>query len=352
MLTRGEKPPIAEGAWTIAVIPDTQYYTRKDQNAPIFSEMTEWLAANRETRNIKLVLHVGDIVNDNQDRQWTHAKKSMQVLDGKLPYVLAVGNHDLGVNAQSRETMLNQYFNIEDNPLNEKMLGGVFREGELENAWYRFEHEGWEAIIFSLEFGPRKAVVDWANEVASKHPDTPLILLTHDFIDQESTLHSSDGLPRRSTPKTKNSPHQYGISKLDRIYCGEELWEAFVSKFPNVILVLNGHYKTFERVGEKGNQKIRHVRDLTAAYRMDPRGEGRVTHQMLFNAQWAPRGGNGWLRLLEIQPDGRTVQVKTFSPYLARTAKNPSKAWRRGPGYEFTFTWKNTEAQADSESEE
>lgn len=89
---RSEMPPLAEGAWTIAVIPDTQYYVRKDEDAGIFTEMTEWLAANRGTRNIKLVLHVGDIVNDNEDRQWAHAKSSMKVLDGKLPYIQPDGH--------------------------------------------------------------------------------------------------------------------------------------------------------------------------------------------------------------------------------------------------------------------
>jgi len=31
--------------------------------------------------------------------------------------------------------MLNEYFKISDNPLNQQMLGGAFQEGELENAW-------------------------------------------------------------------------------------------------------------------------------------------------------------------------------------------------------------------------
>ena len=67
---------------------------------------------------------------------------------------------------------------------------------------------------------------------------------------------------------------------------------------------------------------------------------------MLFNAQWAPRGGHGWLRLLEFQPDGRTVRVRTFSPHLARTSEDPSKAWRRTPDCEFSFAWDATDSPA------
>ncbi len=335
MSASAELPPVPDGGWTIAIIPDTQYYVRNDADAPIFTEMTEWLVARRDQRNIKLVLHLGDIVDNNNDKQWTHAKNSLKLLDGKIPYVLAVGNHDLGRNASSRETMLNQYFKISDNPLNEKMLGGVFREGELENAWYRLRCNGWETIIFSLEFGPRKEVVAWADAVASAHSDAPLILVTHDFIDHESTLTSPDGLPRRSTPKTTNNPHQYGIGNDGNVHCGEELWQALVSKHPNFELVVNGHYKPFEK---DANQKLRHKRDLASAFRSDAAGDAQgTTHQMLFNGQWAPRGGHGWLRLLEFLPDGRTVQVRTFSPHLARVSEDPSVASRHGAEYEFTF---------------
>ncbi len=329
-----EMPPVTKGAWTIAVIPDTQFYSANDKDAPLFTQITEWLVANREARNIQLILHVGDIVNDNKPQQWINARNSMKVLDGKIPYVLSVGNHDIGKGASDRSTMLNEHFKISDNPLNEKMLGGLFKEGELENAWYHFKNEQVEAIVFALEFGPRKEVVDWANGVAAKHPGLPLILVTHEFIDQESSLTSDDGLPRRTTPKTTNNPHKYGIAKKDTVYCGEELWQVLVSKHPNFCLVVNGHYKS---LGKDGNGRFVHIKDLTSCYRSDPNGDGHVTHQMLFNAQWAPRGGHGWLRLLEFQPDGKTVQVRTFSPYLAGLAEDPSKGWRRELAYEFTF---------------
>jgi hypothetical protein len=42
---------------------------------------------------------------------------------------------------------------------------------------------------------------------------------------------------------------------------------------------------------------------------------------MVFNAQalgggWYGNGSEGWLRILEFLPDGKTVKVKTFSPFL------------------------------------
>ena len=75
--------PFTTGSWTMAVIPDTQYYARNDNDAPLFTEMTQWLVDYREKMNIRLVLHLGDIVDRNTVQQWTNAKKSLKVLDGK-----------------------------------------------------------------------------------------------------------------------------------------------------------------------------------------------------------------------------------------------------------------------------
>ena len=318
-----EPQPFVEGSWTIAVIPDTQYYVRNNKFAPVFSEVTQWLADNRKKLNIQLVLHLGDIVDRNNKTQWRHAKNSLKKLDGRLPYVLTVGNHDLGKNATDRTTMLNDYFRISDNPLNKKIFGGTFQEGRLENAWYRFKYANRDYVIFALEFGPRKEVVAWANKVASKHPDQSFILVTHDFIDQESTLFSDDGMARHTVPSTKNSPNSYGIGKGGNVHCGKQLWDAFVSRHSNFEMVINGHYKPFEKTGSNPNQ-VKALKALAAAYRGDTYDDGRFAHQILFNAQWAPKGGNGWLRLLEFQPDGKTVRIKTYSPHLDqwRTEKN------------------------------
>lgn len=335
VFAKNERPSPA--SWTIAILPDTQYYVRSAHDAPLFTEMTAWLAENRGRYNIQMVLHVGDIVDENSAEQWARAKASLSVMDGKLPYVLAVGNHDLGKNSSSRRTMLNDYFRVSDNPLNAKAFGGSFEEGRLENAWYRFSHANRDYLIFSLEFGPRKAVVEWARKVAREHPDKSYILVTHDFIDQESSLFSADGRPLRTTAETKNNAHQYGIGKNGDVHSGAELWDAFVSRHSNFEFVVNGHYKAFKlSAHDPGKREM--LRDIATAYRDDIYPDGRVVHQMLFNAQWAPRGGNGWLRLLEFLPDGKTVNVWTVSPHLASRSRHESDGWPESPDHRFSIT--------------
>lgn len=44
-----------------------------------------------------------------------------------------------------------------------------------------------------------------------------------------------------------------------------------------------------------------------------------VLHQML------AKGGEGYLRLVEFLPDGKTIQVKTYSPYLDRYMTTPDQ---------------------------
>lgn len=325
-------------SWSIAVIPDTQYYVRSDKNAPIFTEMTQWLVDHKEELNLQLVLHVGDIVDRNEAKQWKYAKESLAVLDGKLPYILAAGNHDLGRVASDRSTMLNDYFKISDNPLNEKIFGGTFEPGHLEDAWYHFQYGGRDYVIFSLEFGPRNEVVDWANEIAQQHPDQSFILVTHEFIDQESALFGDDGLARHTTSKTKNSPYSYGISETGSVNCGQELWDKFVSKYSNFELIFNGHYKAFRKTGPTPDDVKEERNVLATAYRSDTYPDGRVVYEMMFNAQWAPKGGDGWIRLLEFLPDGKTVRVKTVSPYLMRTAKDPSAGRKTDADMQFTLT--------------
>jgi len=41
---------------------------------------------------------------------------------------------------------------------------------------------------------------------------------------------------------------------------------------------------------------------------------GQVVHQMLVNYQMKALGGEAYLRLVEFLPDGKTVQVKAYSP--------------------------------------
>jgi hypothetical protein len=337
---------VSEG-WTMVLLPDTQNYAKYARNQANFERMTEWVRDHGTAWNIRLALHVGDLVEQNDIEegggpgfgdqpsasQWASARRALGKLHGVIPVVLATGNHDYGVRrAEDRRTRFNSYFGLTDNRLVCDGRGGgiwvesapnAFGARTLENAAYDVRVPGggrW--LVLSLEWGPRKAVVDWALDVARRpaYADHDVILLTHSYL-LDSNIRSGQ------TPESRanaGNPHRYGTGQGGDTHDGEDLWQALVRRLPRARLVVSGH--------EMG----RHT-----GYRVDVNDAGRSVHQMLFNAQGLGggsdergNGGDGWMRLLTFEPDGRRISVRTFSPL--RLAQGQPAYWDH-PDWRFTL---------------
>ncbi|MGE9270554.1 MAG: hypothetical protein ACQKBU_07100, partial [Verrucomicrobiales bacterium] len=109
------------------------------------------------------------------------------------------------------------------------------------------------------------------------------------------------------------NPHNY--TTPGGVNDGEELWQELVRKH-NFVLTLNGH-----------------VLGDGTGFRTDPNDAGQNVHQMLANYQFlSPFGGNGFLRLLVVNPDG-TVEVKSYSPLYNEFLSDADQA------FEFDFEW-------------
>ena len=50
--------------------------------------------------------------------------------------------------------------------------------------------------------------------------------------------------------------------------------------------------------------------------RIDTGKHGNTVHQMVVDYQNQENGGNGFLRLLQFPPEGKTIRVVDYSPYL------------------------------------
>ena len=75
---------------------------------------------------------------------------------------------------------------------------------------------------------------------------------------------------------------------------------------------------------------------------MDKNSSGKSVAQLVFNTQaigggFSGNGGDGWLRLLEFMPDGKTIKAKTFSPFFASSTSTGHLAWKTDERNEFTF---------------
>lgn len=304
-LVDGEPPKTAKDAFTIVVLPDTQNYS--ERYPEIYAAQTRWIVENQRDRNIPCVLHLGDVTNNNLPAEWDNAVKAMNQLDGKVPYFMVPGNHDYseGGHCTDRTTGLNGAFPVAKFK-GLPTFGGVYdKEPErLENSYHLFSAGGRDFVSLCLEFGPRKDVVRWANEVAGKHKDRGIILTTHAYIYYDDTRYDWKSLGE----KQKWNPHNYRIAKAtsDDVSDGEELWNNLVSKHENFILTLNGHV-----LGDGLGRIITKTPSQ------------RAINQVLVNFQMRPQGGDGWLRLLEFRPDGKTVQVYDYSP--TRGQRNESE---------------------------
>ncbi len=295
VLAKGEPPSIADGSFTIAVLPDTQRYAK--DNPEGFLAQTSCLAESRKRRNIACALHLGDITDNNLPEQWELARRAMGQLDGGLPYFMALGNHDYseGGVCSDRSTRFNDYFPLSTHG-KLPTFGGVYDKepDRFENSYHLLSAEGRDLLVICLEFGPRKDVVRWANDVAAKHRDRAAILVTHAYMYFDDTRYD---WARHGTAQTWN-PHSYKVAAAtgDDVSDGEELWQNLVSRNPNFILTLNGH------VLEDGLGRL-----------SSEASGGRQVHQMLVNFQMRPNGGDAWMRLIEVKADG-SASVCDYSP--------------------------------------
>lgn len=279
-------------SFTLAVLPDTQYYTRFYPS--VFTAQTRWLASARAKKNIAYVLHEGDITDTNSTTEWSRAVSSMSYLDGKLPYVIVGGNHDLPIDRLNQNFPVSKFRQM-------PTFGSTYANGRIDNSYHLFDAGGVKWLVIALEWGPRNEILAWANKIAERYPNRKVIVLTHAYLYSDSTLQGSrQGHVKAWEP---DAPGNNGVG----------IWNKFVKKQPNVQYVLNGHIwgggGTGRLVsnGDNGNKVYQMLSDYQGLD--SPSASGKNVGK---------NGGNGYLRLLTFYPSQRRVEVKTYSPYLKK----------------------------------
>ena len=307
------KQPLDTSPFTLVVLPDTQCYcdTRHAESAKkwdkidlrkYFFAQTDWIRDNVKKLNIAFVLHEGDITQTDYDEEWEIARKAMHSLDGKVPYCLCLGNHDMGYRktgntagsystANDRKTRFNEFFPRKKYAALDH-FGGTF-DGSLDNSWWQFERAGMKFLILALEFKPRDEILAWAGKITSSHPEHRAIVLTHSYLDNRNKLTRS------------------GYAVAGNL--GEGIWSKLVSKHPNMFLVLCGHV-------------------LGEGLLSTPGEAGNTVHQVLSDYQGLHNGGESWLRYMTFHPGENKIEVFTYNPFL--------DTYRDGPASRFALEYK------------
>lgn len=329
-------------SWTLVVVPDVQGYVKNSFNQPVLELMTQWIAANADRLNTRMVVCVGDMVEQNDricngysgdqssHKQWQASARAFSHLNGVVPYITVTGNHDYTYSRNGeRRTHLDEYFPIDSNPLNVKAMCqyGLDSQGNhsMENSAFKIRANDKDYIFLNVEFAPRDTVVAWAKRVAAldEYKSARIILTTHSYLKPDNTRVAKETKVTSYEPVVQNGRITKFKQPLYDANSGEQLWTKLVQPADNIELVLCGHISG-------------------TGFRSDKNAAGRNVHQMLFDAQsdgggYEGNGGDGWIRILEFLPDGVTVKVTTFSPLFAISPTTQQYAWRRDAINEYTF---------------
>src|SRR5579859_4356669 len=276
--------------FTIVALPDTQFYS--SLYPQIFAAQTQWIANHVHDQNIRLVVGLGDIVDGGGDlTQWQNADAAVRLLDGQVPSMMAIGNHDYDQNNPAGRTASTKNFNSFFGPARyagAAWYKGSFPAGSNENFYGVVTVNGRNYLIVVLEFAARDSSLAWADAVLKANQDKDAIIVTHMFTYADNMRISGCDL---------NSAASFGVGQDNN---GEDMWWKLVRKYPNIHLVLSGHVVQGDGTGR----------------RMDLGLNGNLVNQILSDYQSYALGGSGYLRLIRISPSLNRVSVSTYSPYL------------------------------------
>lgn len=302
-----ELAPPGPGTITLALLPDTQYYAAC--RYPHLRNQSGFLMRERKERNIQAAITLGDLTDHNTPEEWEFFKASLEPLADGFPLLLSSGNHDLGDRgtAKNRHSLLSEYFD-EAWAKKSGALKEVMTRGDLQNAFYSIDAGKFRLGVLMLEWSPRAATVRWANRLVKRYANHRVIVATHAYLYRDSTRYdySAKGAAQ------KWNPLEYGTAQgklsIDGNHDGEMLWNALIRKHKNIFLVVSGH------VLVNGTGLLASQGDA-----------GNTVHQVLANYQMLDEGGLGYLRLLELKPDGKTFHMKTYSPSLGLYSYAPDQ---------------------------
>lgn len=301
-------PAFVPGSWTLVIVPDIQNYST------IYPGLLElqmrWIVDNRKTSAIAYVVQNGDLTNYNRVFEWQRADKAFGLLDAaEVPYAIVPGNHDYSENGltKDRTTLMNNYFPPKRFK-KQRSFGGVMESNHIENSYHLFKANGQKWLIVGLEFGPRDVTLEWANKLLEKYSDRKAIIFTHAYLYDVNSVRYDWA---KNGGRQDWNPHSYGMA--GGVNDAEEMWQKLIKKNSNVVMVISGH--------------VCHP-DHGLGYQVSTGDHGNRVNEMAVDYQSLDIGGGAWLRLLEFQPDGKTVQVKSYSPLYDKYDVSPDNQFK------------------------
>ena len=278
-------------AYSFAVVGDTQWLSK--YKPAKLEGIYDWILANKDSKKIAHVFGLGDITEDwntaNKEQEWIRVHQYISKLDGKLSYSLVRGNHD-------ESKYFEKYF-ATDTYMSQ--FDGFMNGDDICNSYKLVTIGQTKYLFMTLDFGAGDEMLDWANEVVLAHPDYRVIVTTHGYQAFDGTPINNDNVTSYGGTASSNDVDTSVGDNKDRTYnTGEQIWEKFVSRHPNIFLLMCGHTSEEDILLLQTEGK-----------------HGNVVNQMLIDPQWMDpqKDGVGMVAMLYFSEDGSQMAVEWIS---------------------------------------
>lgn len=272
------------GCWSFVVMGDTQSSARLYPDNLI--DAGDWINNNALGENIKVVLHVGDIVDQEPDTsQWDAVEAFYARLDSiNLPYTVVAGQHDALSAAGRTYDKFYTYFPT-TRFTGKSWWNGAFKSaGKTENSYLLMTIMDRRYIFINLEWGPTAETMTWLDNLLTSYASYQAIIVTHSYL-------SNDG--DRVTTGDFFDPH----NAFADCHNGEEMWNEVLSHHDNVIMVWSGDWPVAQP---------QHMASNTDG--------GYKVVQVLFDYQSLETTDFIFFSFVTIDPNNKTIRVQIFSP--------------------------------------
>nr|WP_196789267.1 LamG-like jellyroll fold domain-containing protein [Streptomyces caniscabiei] len=265
-------------------MPDTQYLFDGPSidKAPVEASL-RYLLEHGEEENIVFLSHLGDLTQNGTAQEMGAIGAAFRLLDRRgVGYSVLAGNHDVRSSTDDQRGPT-PYLDVfgPDRFEGRPTFGGASPDGY--NSFHLFEAGGRQWMVLALDWRLSAKGFAWAKDVLARHPQTPVVLTTHEIVDGDDSLSAY----------------------------GQQVWDRLIEDHDQIFLTLNGHYWPAARATRRN-------------------AADNDVHLHLTNYQNRYFGGAAMIRLYRFDLDRNTIDVETVSPWiLGRAAKGLNELERQ-----------------------
>ena len=282
-----EKDP-ASYDYSFAVVGDTQLITELYPEK--LTGLYDWIIANADAKKLQFVMGLGDICQNDTDSEWEIASAEIAKLrDAGIPQSLVCGGGHDSIPQFNKFLPYSDYVSAYDGKIEYGFLDPS--NPSLSNAYHKFTVGETKYMVVTLEWAPKSAHVEWANEVIAANPDYNVIITTHSYLYNDGTHTSTYDYPSPDSSGNKDAHN------------GDELWDALIRKHENIVMTLSGHHAVDRIVknvvyGDHGNRIV----------------------EMLINPQETDTNykGTGMVAMLYFSDGGKQVDLEYYSTAMSQ----------------------------------